>query len=68
MPLHADGSSIQKIAADLRPSADGSASAHLWWPAVAKLQAVSVPTAQTAAPWDRQTDGRIAAVSLNSPL
>jgi len=36
-----------KIAADLRPSWDGSAaqSAHLWWPVVAKLQAVSVPIA-----------------------
>jgi len=37
---HADGSStVAKIAADLRPSADGSA---LRWPAVAKLQAASV--------------------------
>ena len=33
---------------------------HLWWPAVAKLQAVSVPKAKAAAPWDRQTGGRIA--------
>jgi len=33
----------QKIAADLRPSANGAA--HLWWPAVAKLQAASVPMA-----------------------
>jgi len=34
----ADGSStVAKIAADLRP--------HLWWPAVAKLQAASVPIA-----------------------
>jgi len=32
-------------------------SAHLWWPAVAKLQAASVPIAYAAAPWDRQTDG-----------
>jgi len=33
-----------KLAADhLRPSADGFTSAHLWWPAVAKLQAASVP-------------------------
>ena len=32
-----------KLAADhLRPSADGFTSAHLWWPAVGKLQAVSV--------------------------
>ena len=30
---------------------------HLWWPAVAKLQAASVPIAQAAAPRDRQTDG-----------
>ena len=32
--------------------------AHLWWPAVAKLQAASVPVAQAAALWDRQTDGQ----------
>ena len=35
----------------------GPQSAHLWWPAVAKLQATGVPIAQAAAPWDRQTDG-----------
>jgi len=35
-----------KIAANLRPSADGSAVRYLWWPAVAKLQAASVPTAR----------------------
>jgi len=35
----------------------GPQSAHLWWPAVAKLQAASVPIAWAAAPWDRQTDG-----------
>ena len=34
---------MAKIAADLRPSADGSA--HIWWPAMAKLQAASVPIA-----------------------
>jgi len=56
-------STVAKIAADLRPSADGSA--HLWWPAVAKLQAASVPITEAAAPWDRQTDVRIA-VSLNA--
>ena len=28
--------------------------AHLWWPAVAKLQAASVPVVWA---WDRQTDG-----------
>jgi len=39
----------------------GPQSAQLWWPAVAKLQAASVPIAQAAAP----RDGRIA-VSLNS--
>jgi len=33
------------FAADLRPSTDGPQSAHLWWPAVAKLQAASVPIA-----------------------
>ena len=37
----------------------GPQSAHLWWPAVAKLQAASVPTAQAAAPLG-QTDGRVA--------
>jgi len=31
-------------------------SAHLWWPAVAKLQAASMPIALAAAPWDRQMD------------
>jgi len=37
----ADGSSmVAKIAADLRLQ-----STHLWWPAVAKLQAASVPVA-----------------------
>ena len=43
----ANGSStVAKISADLRPSADGSAvRAHLCWPAVAKLQAASVPRA-----------------------
>ena len=36
MPPPADGrSTVAKIAADL----------HLWWPAVAKLQAASVPIA-----------------------
>ena len=35
-----------KIAANLRPSADGSAVRYLWWPAVVKLQAASVPTAR----------------------
>jgi len=46
-----------KIAADLRPSATGPQSAHLWWwPAVATLQAASVPIAYAAAPWDGQTD------------
>jgi len=49
----------------------GPQSAHLWWSAVAKLQASSVSMAYAAAPRDRQTDrqrdGRIA-VSLNVPL
>ena len=44
----ADGSSaVAKIAADLpiyvRPRTDPQ-SAHLWWPAAAKLQAASVPS------------------------
>jgi len=58
-----------KIAADLRPSADGSAvRTGWWWPAVAELQATSVPIAQAAAPWDwdRQTDGsRYGIIRLN---
>jgi len=56
-----------RLAADLRPSADGSTVADLWRPAVAKLQAASVPIAWAAAPrrhqrcadclgWNRQTD------------
>jgi len=40
-------------AADLRPSADGSA---VRTSLVAKLQAASVPVAEAAAPWDRKTD------------
>ena len=35
----------------------GPQSAHLWRQAVATLQAASVPIAQAAAPWDRQTGG-----------
>jgi len=59
-----DGSSVQKsLWIYVRPWT-GPQSAHLWWPAVAKLQAASVPIAEAAAPWDRetggQTDGRIA--------
>jgi len=49
----------------------GPQSVHLWWPAVAKLQAASVPVAYAAASWDRhtygQTDGRIA-LFQNVPL
>jgi len=39
----AGSSTVAKIVADLRPSADGSA--LLWWPGVSKLQAASVPIA-----------------------
>jgi len=47
-----------KIAADLRPSADESA--HLWWPAIAKLQAASVPIPQQQRhKTDRRTDRAI---------
>jgi len=56
----ADGSSlVAKIAANLRPSANGSAvrTSLVAGLAVAKLQAASVPIAYIAAPWDRQTDG-----------
>jgi len=39
----------------------GPQSAHLWWPAVAKLQAASVPIARgSCAPGDIQTDRGIA--------
>jgi len=42
----ADGSStVAKIAADLVRPRTGPQSAHLWWSAVAKLQAASVPIA-----------------------
>jgi len=56
----ADGSStVVKIAADLRPSAD--ASAYLWWPAVAKMQAASVRRANSLGSCVMgQTDGRTA--------
>jgi len=40
-------------------------SAHLWWPAVAKLQAASVPIDYGSCALE-QTDGRVA-VSLNAP-
>ena len=50
-----------RLAADLRPSADGSAvRARLICGQPACLQP------RAAAPWDRQTDGRIA-VSLSAP-
>jgi len=54
---HADGSSIQKSRRIYVRPWTGPQSAHLWRLAVAKLQAVSVPIAEAAAPW---TDGRIA--------
>jgi len=41
---------------NIRPRT-GPQSAHIRWPAMAKLEAASVPIAQAAAPWDRQTDG-----------
>jgi len=39
----ADGSSIQKSRRIYVRPLTGPQSAHLWWPAVAKLQAASVP-------------------------
>ena len=51
---------IQKSRRIYVRSRTGPQSTHLWWPAVAKLQAVSVPKAKAAAPWDRQAGGRIA--------
>ena len=42
---HADGSSMQKSRRIYVCSRTGPQSAHLRWPAVAKLQAASVPTA-----------------------
>ena len=65
-PPPADGSSIQKSRRIYVRPRTGPQSAHLWWPAVAKLQAASdyalyksthSLTHQAAAPWDRQTDG-----------
>ena len=41
----ADGSSIQKSRRIYVRPRTGPQSAHLWWPAVAKLQAASVPIA-----------------------
>jgi len=41
----ADGSSIQKLRRIYVRPRTGLQSAHLWWPAVAKLQAASVPIA-----------------------
>ena len=41
----ADGSSIQKSRRIYVRLRTGPQSAHLWWSAVAKLQAISVPTA-----------------------
>jgi len=43
-----------KIPSDLRPSPDGS-TVRTWWPAVARLQAASVPIGSCAV---GQTDGR----------
>ena len=62
----ADGSSIQNSRRIYVRSRTGPQSTHLWWPAVAKLQAASVPIAYrqlrhgTDRRTDRQTDGRIA--------
>ena len=50
----ADGSSIQKSRRIYVRLRTGPQSAHLWWPALAKLQAASVPIVWA---WDRQTDG-----------
>ena len=50
-------SCIQKSRRIYIRSRTGLQSAHLWWPAVAKLQAASVPIAQAAAPWERRTHG-----------
>ena len=52
-----DGRSIQKSRRIYVRPRTGPQSAHLWWPAVAKVQTASVPIAWAAAPWDRQTDG-----------
>jgi len=57
----ADYSSIQK---SRRIYGTGPQSAHLWWPAVANLQAASMPIAMGQT--DGRTDGRIAR-SLNAP-
>jgi len=52
-----------RLAADLRPSADGSAPRTS--PAAGQLQAAGAPTVQAGT--DGQTDERIA-VSLNAPI
>jgi len=62
-----DGSSVQKSwRIYVRPRTYPQ-STHHCWPAVAKLQAASVPIAWAAAPWNRQVDGRIA-LFQNAPL
>jgi len=51
----------------IRPRTDPQ-SAHLWWPVVAKLQAVSMPIGEAAASWDKQTDRtRQIALFQNAP-
>jgi len=67
---HADGSSIHKSRRIYVRPRTGPQSTHLWWPAVAKLQAASVRIAYAAAPWDIHTDGQTegrTALSLNAP-
>jgi len=50
MPLHADGSSIQKSRRIYVRPRTGPQSAHFWWPVMTKLQAASVPIAYAATP------------------
>jgi len=49
---------MAKIAANLRPSADGSAAAHILWSLVAKLQAASQRAYNLSSCAMGQTDGR----------
>ena len=52
-----DSSSLKKSRRIYVRPRTGPQSAHLWWPAVAKLQAANVPVVWAAALCDRQTDG-----------
>ena len=57
----ADGSSIQKSRLIYVHPRTGPQSAHLWWPAVAKLQAAGVPGMG-----DKTGEGRLGAQAFKT--